>query len=78
MKLIALIGIMSAAGITRPGGPYTAASEDEGDSLIKREFAREPTEAELAKYWPEDDADAKAAAAPAPAPAAAPAPARKR
>ena len=54
MKLIALVSIIAGAAITRPGRPFEVATEDEGQHLKDREFAREPTAEELAKYWPGD------------------------
>ena len=63
MKLIALCTIFAAAGRVAPGGLFAVESEDEGHNLIKREFAREPTDAELAELADGDDGAAAAAAA---------------
>jgi hypothetical protein len=61
MKLIALITIIASGNSVRPGGPVEL-SDSEGATLVARQFARHPTEAELAQHWPHAAADAEAEA----------------
>lgn len=68
MKLIAISGIVTAAGIVRPGNPFETQRDDEGENLVARQFARHPSDQELASHWP-----AQKPAAPAPSPEPAPA-----
>lgn len=83
MKLIAVTNVFAAAGLVKPGQGFTADTDEAGQGLKTRGFARDPSESELAQFWPAAEAPAPApepdAEAPAPAtePAAAPAP-RKR
>jgi hypothetical protein len=51
MKLIALTSILMDA-LKSPGSPLTV-SDAEGEVLVRRQFARHPTEAELELHWPE-------------------------
>ena len=75
MKLIALCTIFAAAGRVAPGGLFSVDTEDEGRNLIKRDFAREATAAELAALG---DGEAEAVAAAEAAAAAAEAEAKAK
>lgn len=70
MKLIALTSIL--ADVLKPPGSPLTVSDAEGVVLVRREFARHPTDDELVKHWPDEaqrlaaqekaEADAKARA----------------
>lgn len=61
MKLIALITIINGTTRVAPGGPIDV-PDREGEALLSRQFARHPTDGELAQHWPLSEAESAALA----------------